>query len=484
MLIETTARPAKSRAESGQLSDALRPYKYHWPTSNLAGDANWAFDEAQGCYLRHMPESDANLALDSRWPAFFPAPICVVTTRDGNRTAMEREVGASIVNRFPYVVALSLCRERISSRHYERTSFMKVLESGGVASLQFLPPGKALDRALETIASVPDCEGHTRVERCGLAVRTGAPKAAPIFADSYLVYETRLAKPQKDFEGQPIFEQPWVDVGSHRIYFLEIEATQLRQDIACGETQIHWRALPAWTALESEDKAAEYAAPANGRYQKGYTPNYKFPAANTIGFEFDYVRDGMAVKLLPPLPEDQVEVDNDRARWPCFFPSSCGLITSWTKDGTPNVMPCGSTTIVSRKPLVIAPCISYASINERYAARESLEIIRRTRRFGCGVPYINDKIVQAIKYAGNNSIAHDRQKFLHSGLSAGESAFGPRIREVPIHFDCEVIDEVRLGTHIMFLGKVVGIKVRSDVSPENPIEWCPWPDVVPTPVGA
>lgn len=476
---------AERSADSSELSEALSPYKYHWPTSRLEGDPNWLFDEGQRCYSRPMPESDESLALDSRWPAFFPAPICVVTTADGRQTALEREVGASIVNRFPYVVALSLCREQISSRHYERTSFMKVLESGGVASLQFLPPGETLDKVLHTIATVPDGEGLTRVERCGLETRSGVTNGAPVFTSSYLVYEARLAKPQKDFEGHPIFEQPWADVGSHRIYFLEIEAIQLRQDIARGETQIHWRALPAWAALERvEDKGTEEVAGADGRYQKGYTPNYKFPAANTIGFEFDYVRDGMATKLLPPLPEDQVEVDNDRARWPCFFPSSCGLITSWTQGGIPNVMPCGSTTIVSRRPLIIAPCVSYASINERYAARESLDIIRQTKRFGCGVPFVDDQIVQAIKYAGNNSIAHDLQKFRHSGLSAENSVYGPRIKEVPIHFDCEVIDEIRLGTHIMFLGKVVGIKVRSDVSPENPVEWCPWPDVVPVQTGA
>jgi flavin reductase (DIM6/NTAB) family NADH-FMN oxidoreductase RutF len=273
-----------------------------------------------------------------------------------------------------------------------------------------------------------------------------------------------------------------VDVGSHRIYFLEINAIQLRQDIATGRSQIRWRALPAWQpTIEDPVADLERSPIKSDRYQKGYTPNYSFPAPNTIAFEHDDVRDGMAIKHLPPLPKDQVEVDNDRARWPSFFPSSCGMITSWGFDGTPNLMPCGSTTIVSRHPLIISPCVSYAKINDRYAPRVTLDIIRKTGKFGCGVPYISETIINAMKYAGNNSLAHDPNKILNSGLHVEHSEYGPVLKEMPVHFDCEVTGEIRLGTHIMFLGEVKRIRVRADVTPENPLEWCPWATVTPVP---
>jgi flavin reductase (DIM6/NTAB) family NADH-FMN oxidoreductase RutF len=42
-----------------------------------------------------------------------------------------------------------------------------------------------------------------------------------------------------------------------------------------------------------------------------------------------------------------------------------------------------------------------------------------------------------------------------------------------------VLDEIRLGTHVMFLGAVKRIRVRADVSAANPLEWCPWADVSP-----
>jgi flavin reductase (DIM6/NTAB) family NADH-FMN oxidoreductase RutF len=329
---------------------------------------------------------------------------------------------------------------------------------------------------------VPEHATGTRINRAGLETRSGITNDAPVLADAYMVYETRLVRPQKDFDGQPIYEKAWEDVGSHRIYFLEITAIQLREDIAMGQSQVLWRALPTWQPTLSDDASGPSRGRIDsaGRYQKGYTPNYAFPAANTRAFEFDELRDGMAVKRLPPLPQDQVEVDNDRARWPCFFPSSCGLITTWADNGVPNMMPCGSTTIVSRDPLIISPCVSYARINQRYAPRVSLDTIRKSGRFGCGVPYVSDTIVDAMKYAGNNSLAHDRDKVLNSGLSIEHSEYGPVLKETPIHFDCRVAGEIRLGTHIMFLGEVERIRVRADVTPENPLEWCPWATVAPT----
>jgi flavin reductase (DIM6/NTAB) family NADH-FMN oxidoreductase RutF len=187
----------------------------------------------------------------------------------------------------------------------------------------------------------------------------------------------------------------------------------------------------------------------------------------------------MAVKHLPPLPSDQVEVDNDRARWPCFFPSSVGMITSWDSSGAPNLMPCGSTTIISRHPLVVSPCVSYAAINDRYAPRRSLESIRRTGRFGCGVPYVSDDIIASIRYAGNISLARDPGKVANAGLALTRNDWAPMLAAMPVHFDCKVVGEVRLGTHIMFLGEVTRIRVRDDVTPANPLTWYPWAEIVP-----
>ncbi|RYD77787.1 MAG: flavin reductase, partial [Verrucomicrobiaceae bacterium] len=91
------------------------------------------------------------------------------------------------------------------------------------------------------------------------------------------------------------------------------------------------------------------------------------------------------------------------------------------------------------------------------------------------------QVVGAIRYAGNISFAADPNKIVNGGLSVLDGEPSPVIPALPIHFDCRVVSEVRLGTHIMFLGEVESIRVRADLSPTNPLEWYPWADVRPVP---
>lgn len=430
-------------------------------------------------FARELPESSEELNGDSRWPAFFPCSISIVTTTDGEHTAVEKVVGASIVNRFPYIIALSFCIEELSSRHYARSRFIEMLEKGGSVAIHYFEPGPQLDRAMGAISQVPDERTHERIAASGLPTRRAITNEAPVFSDAYLVYEALLAKTGSDFSGQPIYEQTYVDCGSHRIYFLEIEAIQLRKDIAHGQSAIHWRALPYWNPKRKlqNDPPRDTAPLIELGYKKGYEPDYVFPSSNTVAFQYDEIANGMAVKRLPALAEDQVEVDNDRARWPCFFPSSAGLITTWADDGVPNLMPCGSTTVLARDPLCIGICVSYAEINERYAPRASLRALNERKRFACGVPFGDEKIIEAIKYAGNISVDKDRNKIRNAGLEIEELDWAPVLPGLPITFLCEVKDVVRLGTHFLYLGEVKSIRIRDDVTPENPLTWFPYPDV-------
>ena len=118
-----------------------------------------------------MPETREELAADSRWPAFFPSPICITTTEHHGIAHLEKVVGASIVNRFPYVVALSFCREGLSPRHYVRRTFMDALEASGRLAVQFLMPGESLARVMAAIANLPEDEPADRFIAAGLATR-------------------------------------------------------------------------------------------------------------------------------------------------------------------------------------------------------------------------------------------------------------------------------------------------------------------------
>ena len=458
-------------------------YRHSWPGHPLERDSRWR--KSGGSRLLELPEDDRDLRADSRWPAFFPAAVSWATVGDGDVTAVERIVGAAIVNRFPYVLAISVCRQDISTRHHDRHCFRDLLERTGSVAVQLLPPGRELDRLEAAVARHSDRDAHRRIGASGLGFREAESSPAPVLVPAYLVYEGRLADPAVDADGNGLFHEPWLDCGSHRIYFFEVTTIQLRADIARGDTQIRWRSLPSYRPSQSRTSPVGSGRdPGSGSYQKPYTPHYAFPAPNTVAFESRRGRDGMVIGDIPrTLPAD-VMLGNDETRWPCFFPSSLGMITS--SDGMQeNLMPCGSTTIISRRPLVIAPCVSYATINERYAPRASLELIRQSGRFGCGVPFIDPRVLKAIRYAGNTTLSNDATKLEATGLSVISRDGPPLLPEMPIQFDCEVIGEMRLGTHMMLLGEARRIRVREDVTPDNPVEWYPLPTLArPTPAQA
>lgn len=459
----------------------VAPHNYQWPDQSWSPAREWHAAPDHAAFVRDLPESPTALASDSRWPAFFPVSLSIATTCYNGQSAMERISGASIVNRFPYIMAISVCRDELSPRHHGRHHFITLLERSGHCALQFLPAGSARDSILTVISHIPEGSTKLRVAATKLGTREAITGPSPVFADAYLVYEGRLAEPSHDFDGGEIFPAPWIDVGSHRLYFLEVTAIQLRSDIASGERRIHWRSLPTWESADERSVPTTYRATTpiarSTGYVKGYTPHYEFPADNTVAFEATDSAQGMSIRTMPKHAVDQIEINDDRARWPCFFPSSVGMITTWYDASTPNVMPCGSTTVISRSPFTIAPCVSYARINQRYAPRATLNTIRRTGRFGCSVPFLRDDIVNAIRLSGTCSIREQPDKVASCGLEVQSGGPTPVLPALPIHFECEVTGEVRLGTHVMFLGEARQIRIRHDLCAANPISWNPWAEV-------
>src|SRR5262249_1859398 len=358
------ARPSR---RAGTVPAALppdrAPFSYFWPYEGTLSPPAWQFNHALGRLVRSMPESREELAADSRWPAFFPSSICLATVCHDGVAHLEKVVGATIVNRFPYVLALSFCREPLSPRHYVRRTFMDALEASGRAAVQFLMPGETLARVMAAIANVPEDSTAERFSAAGVQARHAGSSAAPVLEPAYLVYECRLVKPARDFEGVPINFGAWKDTGSHRVYFLEIESISLREEIASGATPLWWRSLPTWRrgpAPTRSDGTADHRSKMLARtsFIKASMPDYAFPSSGTVACEADEHRDGFAAKHLPPLPKGQVQVNNDQARWPCFFPSSLGMITVQDRNGSIGGLSCGSTTVVSRHPLTVAICVS------------------------------------------------------------------------------------------------------------------------------
>ncbi|MFC2150225.1 flavin reductase [Calditrichota bacterium] len=460
------------------LTERLKKTAYNWPWFDAQESAHWT-EYGKKHLIREMPEPNDEVAKDSRWPALFPSSISLVTTSDGQTEAIEKVVGACIVNRFPYVIALSFCRDSLSERHYSRNKFMEMLEKNGTAVVQFLEPGDDLDRVMQTIVEVPDTECEQRLAKCNLETMPAQNNVSPVFKSAYMAYEVRMVKPSQDFQGNPIYDKPWLDLGSHRVYFLEIEAIQLREDIADQKSRIYWRSLPDWSDQVKHDNLSGLTlADIPDGYKKAYTPFYYFPAENTIAFKEDYRSNGFSILKVPMKPTDEMVRNPDKARWPCFFPSSLGIISSQDRAGNVNVIPCGSTTVLTRHPFSITIAVAYADINERYAKRSSLDMILESGNFGCGVPFIHEKLVDVIWYTGNTQFKNNPQKVANTGLDISVGEYGAIINDLPIHFDCEVSNTTRLGTHILITGTIKHILIRKDLNQQTPLEWCPWADVV------
>lgn len=195
----------------------------------------------EGVVTFKLRESLETLARDSRWPALFPQSITFVTTGTLKAPIVERCVGATVVNRFPYIVCVSLCRERLSGRHHPRTDVMAAIESANGFTVNILAESREAKTLLATCAETPPRE---RLARAGLAVRPGEVTAIPVIDVAPLVYECELAGRSEDFEGEPIFDSPREDLGSHTLYFGEVRAIQLDEQIASRKAQILWHSLP------------------------------------------------------------------------------------------------------------------------------------------------------------------------------------------------------------------------------------------------
>lgn len=452
-----------------ELSSDLKPFAYSWPGPTDAG----LWQDLGDHWYRSLNESEDSLKNDSRWPAFFPSPIAIVTVKTPEGLQIEKVVGPAIVNRFPYIAMLSFCHAELSARHYARAGILEGISRAGEISIQFLRPGPGLKKILDTIAGFPGDDRHDELKKLGGTCRLVERDGYFEFAEAFLVYRGKLVPPLKDFDGEKIFSSPFLKVGSHTLCFFEIEEILLDHKIANCADRINWRSLPEWKNFTPKFQEQTILSPSKAI--KGYSSYYQFPSSNTVSFEFDEVRHEMAVKRLSRLPTSTQVVDNDKARWPCFFPSSVGLVTLDNGNSAPSLMPCGSTTMVARSPLTIAICVSYAKINARYAPRASLAELRRSGRFGCGVPYVNPEIENAIRYCGNVSVKDDPEKALKVGMTwAKGKNESYRPEQLPVFFECDIVGEHRLGTHFMFLGEVKGIYVNKSVSRENPLEWFPF----------
>ncbi|MDO8897351.1 MAG: nitroreductase family protein, partial [Bacteroidales bacterium] len=142
---------------------------------------------------------------------------------------------------------------------------------------------------------------------------------------------------------------------------------------------------------------------------------------------------------------------------------------TYDKAGKPNIMTAAWIGICNSNPLSIAVSMrpatySYASVTESGA-------------FTVNIP--SAELARYVDYAGRLS-GRDVDKFKETGLTPLRSEFvnAPFIKEFPLVIECELTEYHDLGSHRMFIGKVIDVKAdeaildaegRVDVSLLNPL---------------
>ena len=109
------------------------------------------------------------------------------------------------------------------------------------------------------------------------------------------------------------------------------------------------------------------------------------------------------------------------------------------------------------------PMVSVSVRKERY----SHDIIQQSGEFV--VNLVDEDMCRAVDFCGVRS-GRDMDKAAETGLrycAAEGMDIAPAIQEAPVSLSCKVKQMIELGSHDMFLGEVVAIRVRKDLLDEK-----------------
>ena len=133
-----------------------------------------------------------------------------------------------------------------------------------------------------------------------------------------------------------------------------------------------------------------------------------------------------------------------------LYPLPAVMVSCKAGEERPNIITIAWAGTVCTNPPML-------SISVR-PGRFSYEMLRKTGEFVVNLP--TEEMVYAVDYCGVRS-GRDVDKFEKTGLTKEKADFvkAPLIAESPVNIECQVTQEIPLGSHSLFLAKVVGIHV-------------------------
>ena len=134
-----------------------------------------------------------------------------------------------------------------------------------------------------------------------------------------------------------------------------------------------------------------------------------------------------------------------------LYPVPAIMVSCKREDEKPNIITLAWAGTISSDPAMLSVSIR----KERY----SYDIIKETKEFV--VNLVTKDTVYATDFCGVRS-GRDIDKFKATGLTPFESKYinAPSIQECPVNIECKVTEIIPLGTHDLFLAKVIGVTVE------------------------
>jgi flavin reductase (DIM6/NTAB) family NADH-FMN oxidoreductase RutF len=141
-----------------------------------------------------------------------------------------------------------------------------------------------------------------------------------------------------------------------------------------------------------------------------------------------------------------------------LLPSPVLVIGTYGCNGWPNIMTAAWGGIASSSP----PCIS-VSLRE---ATLSYHNIKQAEAFTVNIP--SEKYLKEADFVGLVS-GRECDKFKETRLTPEKSkrVNAPIVKEFPYALECNLVRQVELGLHTMFIGEIVGMVADSEVLSPN-----------------
>lgn len=137
------------------------------------------------------------------------------------------------------------------------------------------------------------------------------------------------------------------------------------------------------------------------------------------------------------------------------FPAPVFMVGSYDENGKANIMNAAAAGTCCLRP----PCI-YVSLRE---ATYTYHNIMLNKAFTVSIP-TEDQVVEADYFGIASGKEIDKFKTVGFTPLKSELVNAPYVKEFPVVMECNLKETINLGSHTMFIGEVIDLKVDGDVT--------------------